>query len=70
MRRIDELVREGGQFVVSTHSPLLIAHPGARIYELDGSGIHERDYRETGTYLLHEAFLRAPEAFLRRLFEE
>lgn len=38
LRRIDELVRAGSQFLIATHSPVLLAATGARILEIDGDG--------------------------------
>ena len=53
---------EGGQFVVATHSPILLACPGARIYELDREGLGERPYDELEAVKLTRGFLAAPRA--------
>jgi predicted ATPase len=70
LRRIHELVGQGGQFVIATHSPLLIAYPDATIYELDGAGIESIAYTEYAGYELFRSFLEAPERFLRHLLAE
>jgi predicted ATPase len=57
--------RLGAQFVIATHSPILLACPGARIYELDESGLAERAYDDVETVQLMRAFLDAPERYLR-----
>jgi predicted ATPase len=70
MRRIHDLVQADSQLLIATHSPMLLAYPGATIYEIDPSGITEVDYRDTDHYRLTLSFLEAPERFLGRLFAE
>lgn len=55
----------GSQFVIATHSPVLLACPDARIYELDEDGIALRDYDDVGAVRLTRGFLEAPERFIR-----
>jgi predicted ATPase len=68
LRRIRELAVDGAQFVIATHSPLLLAYPDAIIYELSDDGIEAVEYEETDHYRLTRAFLDAPDRFLRQLF--
>jgi predicted ATPase len=68
LRRIRELALDGAQFVIATHSPLLLAYPDASIYALGDDGIEPTDYQDTEHYRLTRAFLEAPERFLRQLF--
>jgi predicted ATPase len=70
IRRMHELVARRSQFVVSTHSPILLGYPGARIYELNASGIEEKAYEETDQYRLTRSFLEDPERFLHHLLDE
>ena len=70
IRRMHELVAGGSQLLVSTHSPILLAYPGARIYVLDERGIAETPYRETEQYELTRLFLDDRERFLRYLLAE
>ncbi len=70
MGEMDQLVKAGSQFIVATHSPILMAFPQARIYELSGEGVRAADYRETGHYQLTKRFLDDPERMLRYLLEE
>ncbi len=58
------------QFLISTHSPILLSYPGATLYSLDGDSIEEIGYRETEHYRLTKDFLNAPERYLKRLFAE
>ena len=60
----------GAQFVIATHSPILLATPGARIYELDERGIAACAYDELDTVRLMRGFLDAPERYLRAALGE
>ena len=70
MRRMHDLVAEGSQFVISTHSPILLGYPGAKIYELSEKGITEKQYRETEVVELTRSFLDDRQRFLHHLFED
>lgn len=67
---MDLLVKRDSQFIVATHSPILMAFPNARIYELSGEGVRPVEYRETEHYQLTKRFLDDPERMLRYLLEE
>ena len=67
---LHRLVGEGCQFLIATHSPILMAYPGAQIYLLSERGIQRTAYRETEHYLLTKRFLDDPERMLRYLFSE
>lgn len=69
LRRIHDLVDQGGQFIIATHSPLLMAYPHATIYELDDRGLEQASYDDTQHVSLYRAFLASPSAFLRHLLE-
>lgn len=69
LRRIHDLVESGSQFVIATHSPILLAFPGALIYELGEDGLVETAYEDTDHFQMTRAFLEAPERFLGRLFD-
>jgi len=68
LRRIRELALDGAQFLIATHSPILLAYPGATIYELGERGFVPTAYADTEHYRLTRAFLDDPDAFLRHLF--
>jgi predicted ATPase len=61
------LVSEGCQFVIATHSPILLSFPDARIYELSEDGIATVDYDDSETVTLYRSFLAAPDRYHRRL---
>ena len=60
-------VAGGSQFLVATHSPILLAYPGARIYEAGPDGVEEIAYEDAEAVRLTRAFIEAPERFLRHL---
>jgi predicted ATPase len=62
--------RAGAQFVIATHSPILLACPQAMIYELSAAGIEERDYDDLDAVRLTRGFLEAPERYLRAALED
>ncbi|HYR29491.1 MAG TPA: AAA family ATPase [Thermoanaerobaculia bacterium] len=65
--RIHDLVRAGSQFIIATHSPILMAYPGATILLLE-EGIREVKYEETEHYLVTRDFLNHRERMFRQLF--
>lgn len=67
---LHHLVEQNSQFVIATHSPILMAYPGAQIYQLSPQGIEPVAYRDTEHYQLTRRFLEAPERMLEFLFEE
>ena len=68
LRRIHELVRQGSQFVISTHSPIILAYPEATIYNCTDSGLEEIGYDDAQPVRLTASFLGARQRFLDRLF--
>lgn len=55
------------QFIVVTHSPMLIAYPGATIYEITENGMEAVNFEDTEHYSVTKSFLNDPEAYLRFL---
>lgn len=70
MIRLHELAEKGSQFIIATHSPLLLAYPNALVYELNSDGIAEIPYEQTECFQTVRAFMQSPERMLRNLFEE
>ena len=64
---LGDMVRRDAQFVVATHSPILLAFPGARIYSFDDGAPAEVPYAELPHVRVTPEFLQAPERFLRHL---
>jgi len=65
---LHQLVQTGDcQFIIATHSPILLAYPDATIYSFNNSGIQPIAYKETEHYRVTKDFLDAPDAFLHKL---
>jgi predicted ATPase len=67
---IHRLVKADSQFIIATHSPIIMAYPNAKIYLFSESGIREISYEETDHYQVAKDFLNHREEMLRVLFEE
>jgi predicted ATPase len=64
---INELEKLGvAQFIIATHSPILLSYPGAQILNFDDN-INPIEYQDTEHYKLTKNFLNNPEAYLRHL---
>ncbi len=61
------LVENESQFIISTHSPIILAYPNATIYEVSTEGIKKVEYKETHIYSLYKSFLDCPERILKHL---
>ena len=70
LRRIHELVLEGSQFIIATHSPIVLAYPEATIYACQDDGIAPIDYDDAELVQLTRSFLEAPQRYLRQLFSD
>ena len=64
-----EMVEKGSQLIVATHSPLLLAYPGARIYSFDCTPVAEGSFDTLEHVQITRDFLREPARYLRHLFE-
>jgi predicted ATPase len=62
-----DMVAEGSQVILSTHSPILAAFPGADVYEIGEWGIRACDYDDLDLVRNWRAFLDSPERYLRHL---
>lgn len=65
--RMKQLVDLGSQFIVSTHSPIVMSYPGADIFEITDDGLHPAELEQTSHYLLTKRFLLDREGMLRQL---
>jgi predicted ATPase len=70
LKIIHDLEKPGhAQFLISTHSPIILSYPGGVLLSLDGDSIQEVAYKETEHYRVTRDFLNAPERFFKHLFE-
>ena len=70
LARMHQLIAGGSQFIISTHSPMLLAYPNAKILVLDRDGITATRYQDTEHYAVTKSFLQDPDATLKRLFAD
>lgn len=70
LAKIYECANKGSQFIIATHSPILLGIPGAKIYCFDNGKIHSCSYEETETYQIMKMFLNNREDILRRLLDD
>lgn len=69
LARINELVNEGSQFIIATHSPIIMAYPHAKILQLKEEGISESKLENTDHYSLMQQFFEDKERILHHLFQ-
>ncbi len=60
----------GAQFVIATHSPILMATPGARSLSFDDPPVRPIAFEEVESVALVRDFLQAPERYLRMIWED
>lgn len=70
LMEIDRLARQDAQFIVASHSPILLGIPDAQILSFDDGAIHECDYTETESYQVTEMFINNREYLLNRLLSD
>jgi predicted ATPase len=66
---LHDMVTQGAQFVIATHSPILMSFPGATIYTFDAQPVRSVPYDETEHVTVTRAFLNDPERYLRHLLD-
>lgn len=67
---IHELVKDGSQFIIATHSPILLSYPNAKIVWFGSSGLSQVRYEETEHYAITREFLNDPERMLHYLLDD
>lgn len=68
--KINELAKQNCQFIIATHSPILLAYPNADLYVLNENEIKLTAYKDTEHYTITKQFLNNTEKMLNYLFEE
>lgn len=65
LKLLHEMGQAGhAQFIIATHSPILLACPGATIYSFDQAPVRSVQYEETDHYRVYEDFMAGPERYL------
>lgn len=67
---INKCAKNGSQFIIVTHSPILLGIPNADIYSFDDGSIHSCSYKDTSSYRITNMFISNKENLLRRLLED
>ncbi|QNH18541.1 Chromosome partition protein Smc [Xanthomonas sp. SS] len=70
LTRLHQLVQQRSQFVIATHSPILMAYPHADILQIGEDGLQRVAYRDTEHYRLTRAFLEQPQRMLDALLDD
>ena len=70
LARMHELAASGSQFVLATHAPILMACPGAEIWQFSDRGIDVTDAADTEHWQILRSFLNGPERMLRELLRD
>ncbi|WP_350027980.1 AAA family ATPase [Pedobacter sp. B4-66] len=70
LAQMDKLVNKRSQFIITTHSPIILAYPDAIIYQMTPEGINKVKYKETDTYQLYKGFLDNPEQMTSILLDD
>lgn len=71
LRIMHDLIKEQNcQFIIATHSPIILGYPEATILSFDDGEIEEVEYEMTGHYQITKYFLDHREKFLEELFED
>ena len=68
--RIHQLVEDNSQFIIATHSPILMAYPRTKIFLLDRTGFTEVRYQDTEHYAVTKEFLANPARMLDQLLAD
>lgn len=67
MKLMKSVVEENAQFIIATHSPILLAYPGAQILSFDQGAITPVNYEDLPQVTFTREFLQTPDKFLRDL---
>jgi predicted ATPase len=70
LRRMNQLVRQNSQFIIATHSPILLGYPDCLILQLDDTGLSPIEYERTGHYTMTRRFMNDHAGMLKELFSD
>ncbi|VBB07133.1 atpase aaa-type core [Lucifera butyrica] len=68
--RLHELVSNNSQFIIATHSPLLLAYPDSYIYNIDDNGIKKVSYEQTDHFMITKSFVNNYKGMLNELTKD
>ena len=67
---IGEMVGQDAQFIIATHSPMLLAYPDAQIYSFDQTPVAVVAYEQLDHVRITRDFLNAPQRYLNQILEQ
>lgn len=71
MNIIHDMEKEGtAQFIISTHSPILMAYPNAQFMYIENGVITKTDYKSSQHYIITKSFLESPERYFKHMFSD
>ena len=70
LSRLHELVNQKSQFIIATHSPIILGYPDAWIYQTTPSGLERVEYEDTDHFQITRNFLNRRQTFLDVLLED
>lgn len=65
--RMHDLVKQNSQFIIATHSPIILSYPNAKVIQISKNGFEEISYKDSEHYSLYKSFLDNPEYMLKKL---
>ncbi|WP_390869018.1 AAA family ATPase [Alistipes finegoldii] len=65
--RMKQLAEQGSQFIISTHSPIIMSYPDAEIYEITDRGLEPTELEETSHFRLMKRFILDRRGILRQM---
>lgn len=69
LTRMHQLINQGSQFIIATHSPIIMAYPDSKIYELK-NGFREVEYKETEHYIIMKEFINNTDKMISLLMQD
>jgi predicted ATPase len=68
--KIHQLVATGSQFIIATHSPILIAYPGSTVYEFSQKGVKAKEYKQTELFKSYADFIQNSDNHIHYLLRQ
>jgi predicted ATPase len=69
LSRLQQLINQGSQFIIATHSPIILSYPNSHIFELNDGQLHLTPYEETEHYSVTKNFLNRYQSMLKELID-
>lgn len=70
LARMHELVQQKSQFIIATHSPIIMAYPNSTIYQLSYEGLSKVEYEQTEHYYVTKKFLNDHRKMIKMLLND